>query len=138
MFPVENAIGDLEKENLLELHEVIDALPYVKRSFSLAKAKYPIYTNTKIKFDDLYNTKRSEKGIKNLLSKLPNISSQLITKDYKNQFFYIQLNPTPAIEAQREAIPREIRQIISKTINGCFLFYRMPRKVIDQRIANKK
>lgn len=114
MFPVENAIGDLEKENLLELHEVIDALPYVKRSFSLAKAKYPIYTNTKIKFDDLYNTKRSEKGIKNLLSKLPNISSQLITKDYKNQFFYIQLNPTPAIEAQREAIPREIRQIISK------------------------
>ncbi len=121
MFPVENAIGVKEKAHLLELHQSIEALPYVKTTFSLAKAQYPIYANNKINFDDLYNTKRSEKGLKNVLSKLPNIASQLVTKDFKNQFFYIQLNPTPTIEAQRKIIAGEIRQIIAEKYPNYYL-----------------
>lgn len=121
MFPVENAIGTSEKAHLLKLHKSIDSLSYVKTSFSLAKAKYPIYANSKINFNDLYNTHRSEKGLKSLISKLPNITSQLLTTDYKNQFFYIQLNPTPLIEEKRQIIGGEIRSIIEKQYSNYHL-----------------
>ncbi|MGC1205099.1 MAG: MMPL family transporter [Flavobacteriaceae bacterium] len=121
MLPVENAIGAPEKGNLLKLHEAIDSLSFVKTSFSLAKAKYPIYANDKINFDDLYNVNRSEKGLKSIISKLPSITSQLLTKDYKNQFFYIQLNPTPTIEEKRQIIGGEIRTIIEKQYSNYYL-----------------
>lgn len=121
MLPVENAIGSDEIETLKALHNQIEALPYVKTTFSLAKAKYPIYANNKINFDDLYNEKRSEKGLKSLFSKLPNITSQLVTKDYKNQFFYIQLKPTPTIEEKRQDIPSEIRNSIEKHFSNYYL-----------------
>lgn len=114
MLPVKNAIGVLEVEQLKLLHKQVEALPFVKTTFSLATAKYPIYANNKINFDNLYNEKRSEKGLKNLFSNLPNITRQLVTKDYKNQFFYIQLNPTPTIENQRKDIAGEIKTLIEK------------------------
>ncbi|GGD17944.1 hypothetical protein GCM10011368_19810 [Hyunsoonleella pacifica] len=121
MFPVENAIGEVERQKLLQLHKRIEALSFVNTSFSLAKAKYPIYNSGKIVFDDLYNTQRSEKGLKNLLSKLPNISTQLVSKDFKHQFFYIQLNPTPQIEEKREIIASEIRNTIESLYKDYFL-----------------
>lgn len=121
MLPVNNAIGAHEKSNLLKLHNAIDSLSFVKTSFSLAKAKYPVYGSGKINFKDLYNVYRSEKGLKSLLSKLPNITSQLLTKDYKNQFFYIQLNPTPSIEEKRQIIGVEIRRIIEKQYSNYYL-----------------
>ncbi|WP_369999296.1 RND family transporter [Winogradskyella sp.] len=121
MFPVENAIGEAEMSQLSQLHKGIEALPYVKTSFSLAKVKYPIYGNNKINFDNLYNPKRSEKGLKNLFQKLPNITSQLVTDDYKNQFFYIQLKPTPTIEEKRKEIAGEIRAVIEKTYSNYHL-----------------
>ncbi|MBV7269045.1 efflux RND transporter permease subunit [Winogradskyella luteola] len=121
MLPVENAIGETEINRLKQLHQSIEALSYVKTTFSLAKAKYPIYVNNTIKFDDLYNPKRSEKGLKSLFSKLSNITSQLVTEDYKNQFFYIQMNPTPTIEEQRQDIATDIKTIIDKTYSNYYL-----------------
>lgn len=121
MLPVENAIGEADVNRLQQLHKDIETLPYVKTTFSLAKAKYPIYANDKINFDDLYNPKRSEKGLKNLFSKLPNITSQLVTKDYKHQFFYIQMKPTPTIEEKRQDIAVEIRTIIDKSYSNYYL-----------------
>lgn len=121
MLPVENAIGKTEILALKDLQNQIEKLPYVKTTFSLAKAKYPIYANQKINFDDLYNENRSEKGLKNLFSKLPNITSQLVTKDYKNQFFYIQLNPTPTVEKDRQAIAAELRTFIENNYETYYL-----------------
>lgn len=121
MFPVDNGIGGLEKKQLLELHKSIDSLSYVKSSFSLAKAKYPIYNNGDIVFDELYNINRSEKGLKTLYSKLPGVAYQLVTQDFKNQFFYIQLNPTPSIEAKRKIIASEIRTIIERSYSNYYL-----------------
>ncbi len=121
MFPVDNAVGKAERIRLLQLHKAIDTLSFVKTSFSLAKAKYPIYNNGDIVFDELYNTERSEKGLKNLLSKLPSISTQLFTQDYKYQFFYIQLNPTPQIEEKREIIAGDIRNTIETYYKDYFL-----------------
>lgn len=121
MLPVENAIGENEVNALKQLHTDIETLPFVETTFSLAKAKYPIYANDKINFDDLYNPKRSEKGLKSLFSKLPNITSQLVTKDYKHQFFYIQMKPTPTIEEKRQDIAVEIRTIIDKSYSNYYL-----------------
>ncbi len=121
MLPVDNAISEPDVKALKQLHKNIEALPYVKTTFSLAKAKYPIYANETINFDDLYNPKRSEKGLKSLFSKLPNITSQLVTKDYKHQFFYIQMKPTPTIEEKRQDIAVEIRSIIDKSYSNYYL-----------------
>ena len=121
MLPVENAIGASEKAQLLKLHKSIDSLSYVKSSFSLAKAKYPIYNNGKINFGELYNPSRSEKALKSLFDKLPGITKQLVTEDFKHQFFYIQLNPTPSIEAKRKIIASEIRGIIEKSYSNYYL-----------------
>jgi len=112
MIPVENALENDNIKQLKKLHQSIDSLWYVKTSFSLATAKYPIYANNRIVFDDLYNPSRSEKGLKNLFKKLPNITEQLVTEDNKNLFFYIQLKPTPKIERNREFIAGEIRSVI--------------------------
>lgn len=121
MLPVGNAIGETEVNTLKTLHKNIDALPYVKTTFSLAKAKYPIYGNDKVVFRDLYSPKRSEKGLKNLFSKLPKVTSQLVTNDYKSQFFYIQMKPTPTIEEKRQDIAGEIRSIIDKSYSNYYL-----------------
>lgn len=112
MLPVENALSEDRINDLKKLTEQVEGLPYVKTSFSVAKAKYPIYANNTIRFDDLYNSKRSEKGLKSLFSKLPNVTSQLVSADYKNLFFYIQLNPTPTFETKRKEILGEIRATI--------------------------
>ena len=121
MLPVNNVIHKDNIPNLTKLHKAIDQLPYVKTSFSLAKAKYPIYANGKVNFDALYNSKRSEKGQKKLISKLPNIAAQLVTKDYKQQFFYIQLKPTPSIEKNRKDITLAIETIIKTHYSTYYL-----------------
>ncbi|MCT4629368.1 MMPL family transporter [Winogradskyella sp.] len=113
MFPLENALSKDKINKLKELTNAVEAFPYVKTSYSLAKAKYPLYTNNSVRFLDLYNSERSEKGLKSLFSKLPNVTTQLVSEDYKNLFFYIQLNPTPTIEAQRKDILGEITKTIA-------------------------
>lgn len=112
MFPVDNALSEEANSKLKALTKDIERLPYVKTSFSLAKAKYPLYANGNIQFLELYNSKRSEKGLKSLFSKLPNVTSQLVSEDYKNLFFYVQLNPTPTIETKRKAILGEITSTV--------------------------
>ena len=121
MIPVDNALDSLSVQRLSKFHQDIDTLWFVKTSFSLAKAEYPIYTNGEISFQPLYNPQRSERGLKNLMSKLPNISQQLVTEDFKNLFFYIQLNPTPSIESQRDRIAKEIREVIDKHYKNYYL-----------------
>lgn len=121
MFPVKNALAETEIQQLNKLHTAIDSLSYVKTSFSLSKGKYPIYANNNIHFDNLYTSKRSEKSLKRLFSKLPNVTSQLVSDDYKNLFFYIQLEPTPTVEKKRELIASEIRTTIGTYFKDYYL-----------------
>jgi len=121
MIPVENALDSTNTLQLKKLHTALDSLWYVKTSFSLAKAKYPIYANNNLHFDNLYTTERSEKGLKNLFKKLPNITQRLVSEDYKYLFFYIQLNPTPTIEERRDVIAGEIRQVIENYYDTYYL-----------------
>ena len=91
MFPVSDAVGESEMSVLNDLHQRIDTLPFVNTSYSLARAQYPILINKHIRLDNLYNKSRSNRGLRALFSKLPNITSQLVTEDFKNQFFYINI-----------------------------------------------
>ena len=116
MIPVPNALDSLEIKKLERLHHQIGRLWYVNTTFSLANAEYPIYNNGTFVFSPLYNSQRSENAIKSLMSKMPNISHQLVTADFKNLFFYIQLKPTPLIESQREIILPEIEQYFNEII----------------------
>ena len=112
MIPVANALAPEHISKLQQLHNDLDALGYVKTSFSLAKAEYPIYASNRIIFKELYAPERSEKSLKTLFSKLPNVTAQLVSKDYKNLFFYIQLQPTHTIEEKRATIAGNIRAVI--------------------------
>lgn len=121
MVPVENALDDENIQRLNRFHEAVDTLWFVKTSFSLAKAQYPIYANNAIQFQALYDARRSQRGLKNLIGKLPSISQQLVTDDYKNLFFYVQMNPTPQIEEKRDVIAGEIRDLIDQHFDSYVL-----------------
>ena len=121
MFPVSDAVGESEMSVLNDLHQRIDTLPFVNTSYSLARAQYPILINKHIRLDNLYNKSRSNRGLRALFSKLPNITSQLVTEDFKNQFFYIQLNPTPSIEEERRNIANDIRKAIESHYSKYYL-----------------
>jgi len=121
MLPVENALDTNNIEQLNAFHKAVDSLWFVKTSFSLAKAQYPVYASNQIRFHPLYDSRRSERGLKNLIGRLPNIAQQLLTEDYKNLFFYIQLNPTPTIEEKRDKIAGEIRGVIEQHFQDYYL-----------------
>lgn len=104
MIPVTNALDSIQIKKLEQWHQLVDSIWFVQTSFSLAKAEYPQYHNGKLLFQPLYNAQRSQTALKNLMAKMPNISHQLVSPDYKNLFVYVQLKPTPLIEQHREMI----------------------------------
>ncbi|AXT18676.1 RND transporter [Flavobacteriaceae bacterium AU392] len=112
MFPVKNSFSETNVNRLSLLHQKIDTLPYVNASFSIANAKYPIYANNKIYYQNIYDTKRSERSLNNLLDKLPVIKKQLISEDTEHLFFYIQMDPSHTIEAIRSEAVAHIESVI--------------------------
>jgi len=122
MIPFKDALSNESVAVLSQLHQDINTLPYVINTFSLAKATYPIYGNNKINYKSIFNKKRSKKSLTNLLNKLPTLKQQLITKDNKHLFFYIQLKPTHQIEPIRQKAVFEIQSIIQKRISTEFYY----------------
>lgn len=115
MFPVENGFSEANVSKLSKLHQEIDTLSYVNASFSIANAKYPIYANKKIYYQNIYDSKRSKKSLNSLLNKLPVIKEQLISKDKKYLFFYVQMDPSHTIETIRTEAVSHIEDVIKKT-----------------------
>jgi predicted RND superfamily exporter protein len=122
MIPVNNVLKNESVTLLSELHNEIDSLIYVVNTISLANARYPIYGNGKINYRRIYNEKRSEKSLINLLKKLPTLKNQLIAKDNKHLLFYVQLKPTQQIEKFRRKAVFEIKSIIQKKIDKSFYY----------------
>ncbi len=114
MLPVPNALDQDQIDQLEALNTALDKLPFVETAYSLAKAKYPVIVGKKLRFRPLYEEKRSEKSIKNLWEDMPEVVQQLVSKDYKNLFLYVQLRPTPDIEKDRKDIAQEIETLISR------------------------
>ena len=111
MIPTEDALAESHVVKLRELHQKIDSLPYVDTSFSLANAKYPIYSNRKIYYRNIYQTDRNRENIEKILDDLPALSRQLISDDKRFSFFYLRLIPANQIE-QRSQMIAHIKGII--------------------------
>ena len=114
MLPVSNALEQKNVDLLRALNNSLDSMPFVQTAYSLAKAKYPVIAGKKVSFRPLYEEKRSEKSIKKLWGDMPEVMSQLVSKDFKNLFLYLQLRPTPSIEKDRKDIAKEIETVISR------------------------
>jgi len=114
MLPVSNALEQKNVDLLRALNNSLDSMPFVQTAYSLAKAKYPVIAGKKVSFRPLYEEKRSEKSIKKLWGDMPEVMSQLVSKDFKNLFLYVQLRPTPSIEKERKDIAQEIETVISR------------------------
>lgn len=112
MLPVSNALEQKNVDLLRALNNSLDSMPFVQTAYSLAKAKYPVIAGKKVSFRPLYEEKRSEKSIKKLWGDMPEVMSQLVSKDFKNLFLYVQLRPTPSIEKDRKDIAQEIETVI--------------------------
>ncbi|MEM6319276.1 MAG: MMPL family transporter [Bacteroidota bacterium] len=115
MIPTTDALAESHIAQLNELHEKLEGLPYVQSTFSLANAKYPIYSNRKIYYRNIYQTTRSRKSIEQLLADLPALRQRLLTEDNRFSFFYCQLIPANQIE-QRSQLIGEIRGIMEATV----------------------
>ncbi len=116
MIPTTDVLSDNHISQLKQLHQKTDSLPYVKTTFSLANAKYPIYSNRKIFYRNIYQTNRSRENINKLLEDLPALNNQLISADKRFTFFYLQLIPANQI-VNRSQIIAEIRTIIETTVD---------------------
>lgn len=85
------------------LHELLDSLPYVNTSLSLANVQYPIYSNRRLYYRTLYRTNRSPESMQQILDDLPTIKRQLVSPEGNYLFFYIQLASGKIIEQDRRA-----------------------------------
>ncbi|MCG8331808.1 MAG: MMPL family transporter [Chitinophagales bacterium] len=115
MIPTKDALAQNHIQRLKELHQKTDSLPYVKTTFSLATAKYPIYSNRKIYYRNIYQASRTKESIEQLLTELPALSRQLLTVDQRHSFFYVQLLPTNKVEANRSKIVDNIQTLVENT-----------------------
>jgi len=115
MIPTEDALAESHVAKLRELHQKIDSLPYVDTSFSLANAKYPIYSNRKIFYRNIYQTDRKRENIEKILDDLPALSRQLIAENQQFSFFYLRLIPANQIE-ERSQIIGHIKGVIRSTV----------------------
>ncbi len=117
MIPSTDVLSGDHITKLRELHKNTDSLPYVKTTFSLANAQYPIYSNRKIYYRNIYQDDKPRDNINNLLSALPAISRQLITEARDYSFFYLQLVPANLIKDNRSQIIKEVRSIVESTLD---------------------
>ena len=75
MIPTTDVLSEDHIAQLNQLHQKTDSLLYVKTTFSLANAKYPIFSNRKIFYRNIYQANRSRENISKLLEELPALSN---------------------------------------------------------------
>jgi len=115
MIPAKDPLSADHIARLERLHQKTDSLPYVTTSFSLANAKYPIYSNRKLFYRNIFTPSRSKESIEGLLDELPALSRQLLSDDQQFTFFYLRLIPANQIENRSEIISN-ISVIIEETV----------------------
>ncbi|NRA48678.1 MAG: MMPL family transporter [Phaeodactylibacter sp.] len=116
MIEVEDALDSTHVNQLKALHRQVDTLPGVHATFSLANAKYPIYTNRKLYSRSIFAPGRTSEQVGRLLEQLPAISHQLIGPEGKQLFFYAQLAPTDKLESRRNRIVSRVQATIAQQL----------------------
>ncbi|MCF6280286.1 MAG: MMPL family transporter [Flavobacteriaceae bacterium] len=117
MISTENAFSKKHIKTLNNLHQKIDSIENINATFSLAKAKYPIFANNKMYLKNVITDKRSERAITNLLKKLPAIRDNLLADNNTKSFFFIQLKSFSEIEENRDELLLKIKTVINSELN---------------------
>lgn len=126
MIPVENALDTNTIKSFKKLHEKLDTLPYVATTMSIGNMKYPVYSNKRIKQLDLFRQGKDSTSLESILNKFPTLRNRIHSADYKNLFFYIQLNPSSQLPQNKEELVQEIEEKIQSHINQEFHFSGAP------------
>jgi predicted RND superfamily exporter protein len=121
MIPADDALDAAHLKKLRKLHEQIDSLPFVDATFSMANARYPIYSNGRMVYRPIYSEGRSVEQIDGLLKALPAIRKQLMTDNRSSSFFYVQLEATNKLEGQRNAIIAAVKEQIQSFFDPVYL-----------------
>ena len=116
MIPAVEIYGRETIDQLGRLHAAIDSLADVTATFSLANARYPVYSNRRLYYRPVYQPDRSPEQLDRLLNELPAIKKQLLSKEQQAVFFYVQLDPTDQIEERRNAIVEEVAAVFGRLI----------------------
>ncbi len=118
MIPLRDSLSDKDLETLRFLHEDLDTNKYVNSTFSLANVKYPIYSNKKLFYRNIYTQNRSLENSNNILDELPTIKNTLLTEDGKYVLFYVQLLSTKAIDGVRKEVVENIEKVIDQRLES--------------------
>ncbi|MEL6655398.1 MAG: MMPL family transporter [Bacteroidota bacterium] len=116
MIPAEESYAPETIDLLQRLHVAVDSLPDVTATFSLANARYPVYSNRKLYYRPVYQDGRSPEQLDRLLNELPAVKKQLVNLDRQAVFFYAQLDPTDQIESRRNEIVESVRTVFDEVI----------------------
>lgn len=121
MIPIGDSLSNDDLGTLQELHDELDSIEYVHSTFSLANVKYPIYSNKKLFYRNIYTSKRSIENSNNILAELPTIKHKLITADGKFVFFYVQLLSTKELDGVREGVVENLELIIDRKLEDYYI-----------------
>ncbi|RME97995.1 MAG: RND transporter, partial [Bacteroidetes bacterium] len=116
MWSVDSALDRKHQQLLRQLHAVVDSLPGVHATFSLANARYPVYAGRRLFYRPIYAPGRTAEQVDRLLRELPAIRHQLIGPEGKHLFFYVQLDPTDELEAARNTIVSGVAAAITTRV----------------------
>ena len=97
---------------LQELSVEIESYSGVHTTFSLAKANYPLPTRQGLVAVPFYDSKRKEEQQLKLFGQLKDYRSQLISDDFQQLFFYVQLDAFTQIEEERSILVSKIETAI--------------------------
>ena len=124
--PVEDPFDQQIMEKLVSCHEQVDSLDYVSATFSLANMKYPVYASNRINYSQLYDPRRSVKGMTSILDKIPVVKDQLISSDGKHSLFYVQLKSTSEVEPIRDEAVLKVNEILEAEFGSGFYYSGAP------------
>ena len=133
MIPVEDSLSKKKLATLQSLHEDLDTNQFVQSTLSLYNIKYPIYSNKKLFYRNIYSAQKNLESSGRIIDDLPTIKQKLITDDGKYVLFYAQLLSTNQIDEVRKEV---VDQIVS-TIDNRLENYHISGSPILNEAYNK-
>ena len=100
------------------LHELLDTLPFVNATLSVANVQYPIYSNRQLYYRTLYRPNRKQASMQQILDDLPTVKRQLISPQGDYLFFYAQLASGEIIEQDRRAYVQQLEAFIGRVLGN--------------------
>ena len=116
MIPLKDSLSNEILGTLRQLHQDLDSNTFVQSTLSLANVKYPIYSNKKLFYRNIFTPKRALEKSERILNDLPTVKQKLITEDGKYVLFYAQLLTTTEIDGVRKEVVETITNLLDQRL----------------------